>query len=240
MTNLPGCDEPYKEMASPVIPVRAAARRIELLAEDGVLIFLDRLLSLPLRRVRDALFAAKFNAPGLRIGSRPKLRGLRHITIGRDFSAGDLVWIEAVTHYLGQSFDPKIDIGNNVVMSSQIHIGAVSSITIGGGTLIGSRVTLIDHNHGVYSGPFQSPPEQAPALRPLSRGAPISIGQNVWVGDGAVILPGAKIGAGSIIGANSVVTGSIPESCIAVGAPARPIRRYLHDRKEWSVWTPET
>jgi acetyltransferase-like isoleucine patch superfamily enzyme len=38
-------------------------------------------------------------------------------------------------------------------------------------------------------------------------------------------MPGVTIGKGSIIGANSLVTKSIPEYSIAVGSPAKVIKK---------------
>jgi len=46
-------------------------------------------------------------------------------------------------------------------------------------------------------------------------------------------LPGVTIGKGSIIGANSVVTRNIDENCIAVGSPARIIKKYSFETKKW-------
>ena len=40
-----------------------------------------------------------------------------------------------------------------------------------------------------------------------------------------MILPGVKIGDNTVIGAGSVVTKDIPDNCIAVGNPARVIKR---------------
>jgi acetyltransferase-like isoleucine patch superfamily enzyme len=54
---------------------------------------------------------------------------------------------------------------------------------------------------------------------------PIRIGNAVWIGFDAVVLPGVTIGDGSIIGARSVVTEDVPPYCIAVGNPARIVRR---------------
>jgi acetyltransferase-like isoleucine patch superfamily enzyme len=61
-------------------------------------------------------------------------------------------------------------------------------------------------------------------LAPLPA-SPVRIGANVWIGFDSCILPGVTIGAGSIIGARSVVTTSIPPYSIAVGNPARVVRR---------------
>jgi len=70
-------------------------------------------------------------------------------------------------------------------------------------------------------------------LRPLSRGLQTVIGDRVWLGDGVVVMPGSKIGQGSVIGANSVVIGEVPESCIAVGAPAKIVRRFEPESGNW-------
>ncbi|MFM2076567.1 MAG: hypothetical protein RJA49_457 [Actinomycetota bacterium] len=55
---------------------------------------------------------------------------------------------------------------------------------------------------------------------------PVSIGDGSWLGHGTVVLPGSKIGKHVTIGANSVVSGEIPDYSVAVGSPARVIRRY--------------
>lgn len=66
------------------------------------------------------------------------------------------------------------------------------------------------------------------------------IGNDVWIGVGAVILRGVKVGDGAVIGANAVVTKDIPSYCIAVGVPARVLRKRLPDevieRIEETVW----
>ena len=61
---------------------------------------------------------------------------------------------------------------------------------------------------------------------------PVSIGDGSWIGHGTVVLPGATIGRHVTIGANSVVTGTIPDFCVAVGNPARVIKRYV-DGEGW-------
>jgi len=48
------------------------------------------------------------------------------------------------------------------------------------------------------------------------------------IGIGSIILPGIKIGVGSIVGAGSVVTKDVPAYSVAVGNPARVIRK-RHD-----------
>lgn len=51
------------------------------------------------------------------------------------------------------------------------------------------------------------------------------IGDNVIIGAGAKIIGNVKIGNNVIIGANAVVTHDIPNNSIAVGVPARVIKK---------------
>lgn len=62
---------------------------------------------------------------------------------------------------------------------------------------------------------------------------PVSIGDNVWIGEGAFIGMGVKIGKGSVIGAHSFVNKNIPDYCIAVGSPAKVIKKYDWEGKMW-------
>ncbi len=54
---------------------------------------------------------------------------------------------------------------------------------------------------------------------------PVSIGDDVWLGARVIVLAGAVIGSGSVIGAGSVVSGEIPPMSVAVGSPARVIKK---------------
>lgn len=53
----------------------------------------------------------------------------------------------------------------------------------------------------------------------------ITIGNDVWLGAGVIVLPEITIGDGAIIGAGSVVTKDIPPYCVAVGNPAKVIKK---------------
>ncbi|WP_244464742.1 acyltransferase [Martelella endophytica] len=54
---------------------------------------------------------------------------------------------------------------------------------------------------------------------------PIVVGDNVFIGYGAVIMPGVTVGSNVVIGAGSVVTRDIPDNVVAVGVPAKVLRR---------------
>ena len=54
---------------------------------------------------------------------------------------------------------------------------------------------------------------------------PVTIGEDCWIGGGAILCPGVTVGDRCIIGAGSVVTKDIPSDSIAVGNPAKVIRK---------------
>lgn len=186
------------------------------------------------RRVRDGLTAQRLRAPGFRAGSAPRLLGLSHMQVGPDFNAGDALWLEAVLAYGNQRFTPKLVIGAHARLSDSVHIGCIEQVTIGDHLLSGSHVLISDHAHGSYgSEPDASDPAVPPAKRPLHSAGSVVIGHNVWLGNGVAVLAGAQIGDGCVIGANAVVTSPIPARTVAVGAPARPVRRWNEVTRSW-------
>ncbi len=209
------------------------SRLLQLGRENGWTQVLPRALTSLTRRLRDALTARKLHAPGFRAGHAPRLHGLAHMRIGKNFSAADNLWLEAVTHYAGQPHTPQLILGDDISLSANVHIACLHRIHIGDGLLAGSNVLISDHTHGLYSGPSQSDPATRPAHRPLHSSGEIVIGRNVWLGDGVCVLAGATIGDGAVIGANSVVRGHIPPATIAVGAPARVVRHWDATLKQW-------
>ena len=202
-------------------------------AENGWPEALVRSASSVLRRLRDRSLARRLRAPNFRCGRQPRLLGLAHVRMGRNFSAGDHLWLEAVTHFAGQTFAPELVLGDDINVSDRVHIAAIQSVSIGAGTLIGSNVLITDHAHGVYAGEAQSSPETLPVARPLSSAGPVRIGRNVWIGDNVCVLAGADVGDGVVLGAGSIVTGTIPPGTIAFGAPARPRRRWNGTLGRW-------
>lgn len=53
----------------------------------------------------------------------------------------------------------------------------------------------------------------------------VTIGSDCWIGGHTVIMPGVTIGDGVTVGASSVVTRDIPSYSIAVGSPARVVKK---------------
>lgn len=161
------------------------------------------------------------------------IRGASNIKVGCNFNCRSNLWIEAVTEFGNQKFTPKIIIGNNFGASDFLHIAATNLVKIGDNVLIGSKVLITDHLHGNYHDNFSSSPDESPHDRNLSTTYTVIIEDNVLIGDNVSILPGVRIGFGSVIGANSVVTSDIPAKTIAVGVPARIVKKYCDTQKKW-------
>ena len=157
------------------------------------------------------------------------IRGKKHISIGQGFTAGTGCRIEAypIAGKIG-----SLSIGKNVQINDYVHITAIDSVIIEDNVLIASKVYISDCLHGSYTGEQQSKPETIVKDRKLSH-KPVVIKENVWIGDNVAILPGVIVGRNSIIGANSVVSKSIPDNAIAVGAPAKVIKRYNVVTERW-------
>ena len=201
--------------------------------ENGIYVLGTTLLSFCSSSVRNYLLSRKLGVQKIRIGPRAFLRGLSCIEMGEDFTAGPGLWLEAITRYDGESFTPKIVIGNHVQINHFGHIAATHLIEIGDNVLMGSKVIITDHNHGQYTRFPHTSPHMVPTKRPLDRDRRVVIGKNVWLGDSVVLMPGSDIGEGSVIGANSVVLGSIPAFTIAAGAPATPRKTFDFDTNQW-------
>ena len=57
----------------------------------------------------------------------------------------------------------------------------------------------------------------------------VLIGNDVWIGTRATVLSGVAIGDGAVVGANAVVSKSIPPYGIAVGNPAKIVKKRFSD-----------
>jgi hypothetical protein len=162
-----------------------------------------------------------------------RVRGKQYIKIGKGFTTGFNCRIDALNiNNLKEKY--LLEIGENVEINDDVHIGATEKIIIGDDVLIASKVYISDHNHGNYKGEEQDSPMSIPKKRKIYS-SPIKIEKNVWIGEFVSILQGVTIGEGAIIGTMSVVTKDIPPYTIAVGSPAKPIKKYNFKTKKWDT-----
>jgi acetyltransferase-like isoleucine patch superfamily enzyme len=133
------------------------------------------------------------------------LEGTRQIQFGKNARIYPGVYLE--TQGKG-----RISLGDNVVLSSGVHIVAFDHVSIGNGAMLGEYTSVRDANHRL----------SATSIRDSGfEMASILIDRNVWIGRGVTVLKGVSIGSNSVIGANAVVTQSVPANSRAIGIPAR-------------------
>jgi len=120
-------------------------------------------------------------------------------------------------------------IGNNVIISESCIISACNRIVIEENVGISPNVMIIDNSRKI--GDISRPSKD----QDLKIGH-VHIGADSWIAYGACILPNVTIGRHCIIGALSVVNEDIPSYSVAVGSPAKVVKRYDFDRGEWVKW----
>jgi len=159
--------------------------------------------------------------------------------LGNDIWLGPGSLLIAITRYptapmqhpekklFNQRFEPKITIGNRVTSTANLQIAAMEEIVIEDDVLFASNINITDGLHGYENAnePYK--------YQKMFRIAPIRVKRGCWIGQNVVILPGVTIGEFTIIGANSVVTRSIPDRCIAVGSPARVVKKWDETTQMW-------
>lgn len=183
-------------------------------------------------RLAISVFYTKLFFPNARLIRLPfDIRNRKNIVIGKNFTTGFNCRIEAFP--LRPETKHCIVIGDDVEINDYVHIAAGESIKIGNNVLMASKIFITDISHGSYGfNDVHDSPKSTPNKRTLTTD-PVVIGDNVWIGEFVSILPGVTIGEGSIIGTMSVVSKSIPSNCIAVGSPAKVIKKYDSDSKTW-------
>jgi len=120
----------------------------------------------------------------------------------------------------------KLEIGNRCVFGYNNHITCVRAVYIGDKVLTANNVFISDNIHS-FSDVNTPIIDQAVAFK-----ANVSIGDGSWLGENVCII-GASVGKNCVIGANSVVTKDIPDYSVAVGAPAKVIKKYDKNSGKW-------
>lgn len=115
-------------------------------------------------------------------------------------------------------------IGEGTIIGlSNVVIGPV---TIGNNVMLAQNIVISGLNHG-YEDIHTPPRLQKETCKH------IFISNDVWIGANSVITAGVTLGRHSIIGAGSVVTKNVPDFSVAVGNPARVIKKYNAEKGVW-------
>lgn len=127
-------------------------------------------------------------------------------------------------------------VGEDTVLRAPVYVDYGSHLQLGDRVfanfgLVALDVAPITVGHDVQMGPHVQLLTPTHPLDPDERRAkwegakPITIGDNAWLGGGAIVLAGVTIGHDTVVGAGAVVTRDLPPRVLAVGNPARVVRK---------------
>jgi len=118
----------------------------------------------------------------------------------------------------------KISIGKRVIVRPLSIIESDTS-SDGAEIIIEDDVLLAPGIH-IYTNNHQFMNESLPIIEQGYYDVQkVILKKGCWIGANSIILPGVIIGQNSVIGAGSIVTRSIPDFAVAVGSPARVIKK---------------
>lgn len=167
--------------------------------------------------------------------AKGKISIRKHITFqhpnvlhfGKGVGIGDYTYFLPCTQYAGRKYSPQIIIGDNCSIGKRNSFAAIDRIQIGNNVLFAGYVHITDHSHG-----YEDINIPVKKQKLISKG-PVVIEDDCWLGFGCEILSGVHIGKHSIVAARAVVTKDVPAYSIVAGNPARIVKKYNSETKQW-------
>ena len=177
---------------------------------------------------------------GLKIGKGVKIVNPEYIEIGDNVTISDDVTIicrgkggikiddnvtlcERVYLDTERAEDGYIHIGKNVYIGTCTTLFGHVGLEIGDHSLLAQNITITPYSH-IFDDPDQIIAVQDGHTRR------VTIGRDCYIGMGVCVMYSADVGEGSVVGAGSVVVKPIPPYSVAVGNPAKVIKK--REKKE--------
>ena len=186
--------------------------------------FILRLIS-PKRNPRPRLWVRWFINPFFhKIGKGATIRHRSRIDVfpWNRFEIGKLTTIE--------DFCTINNGSGHVLLGERVRVGIgsviIGPVIMGNGSGLGQHVFVSGFNHGFNDASTNSS-LQALVIKP------VTIEDEAHIGANSVVLAGVTIGKRCQVGAGSVVTKDIPPYSVAVGNPARVVKRYNFETMCW-------
>lgn len=156
------------------------------------------------------------------------LYGKKYISIGSNTVIRVGARIECIDEWNGKTFEkkPSLIIGNNVKIEQRLHLICANSVIIKHDTTISFDVMIMDCNHDLI-------PVDRNILSNDLVLSEVEINEFCFIGAGVKIMPGVTLGRNCVVGANSVVTKSFSDYTMIAGIPARAIKVYDKETRQW-------
>lgn len=150
----------------------------------------------------------------------------KFIKIGKKVYILNHARMECVRQWRDASHKGEIIIGDGTSIEQNSHIIAADTLEIGKDVTISAFVYIADCGHGIEDVTSGSMDNKLQVKK-------TKICDGAFIGIGARIMPGVTVGEHAIVGANAVVTKDVPAYTVVGGVPAKPIKKYNFDKKEW-------
>lgn len=118
----------------------------------------------------------------------------------------------------------------DVIIGDRTRIGlgcvVIGPVTVGNDVMFAQNIVVSGLNHEYRD------INLSPSLQPVETNS-IHIHDEVWIGANSVITAGVTIGKHSVVAAGSVVTKSVPPYSVVAGNPAKILKQYNTESKQW-------
>lgn len=139
-------------------------------------------------------------------------RGSGGITLGNNVRINDRVYLDS------EREDGYITVGDDVYIGTGTTLFGHVGLEIGEHSLLAQNITITPYSH-IFDDPDDYIINQGGNTRK------VTIGRDVYLGMNVCVLYSADVGDGSIVGAGSVVVKPVQPYSVAVGNPAKVIRK---------------
>ena len=177
---------------------------------------------------------------GVVIGRNVSIRNPNKISVGNKVIIDENVLLDAkgidnegITIgngvYLGRNSILSCKNGD-IILKDSVNIGfnceivSLKRVEVGENTLFAAYTYVVGGGHIPLE--LDTPLKDQP-----THGIGIKIGKNAWLGAKSIVMDGCDVGEGSIVGAGAIVTENIPDFVVAVGIPAKVIRKRKEEKK---------
>ncbi|HEY8928033.1 MAG TPA: acyltransferase [Mucilaginibacter sp.] len=152
-----------------------------------------------------------------------RVQGKKYISLGNRTVVQRGGWLLALKI---DDKEPVLSVGENCAIGDFCHIASVGAVVIEDNVLIANKVYISDNIHNFAR-------VDTPVIQQgIQFKGPVTIKEGAWIGENVCIIA-ANVGKNSVVGANSVVTHDVPDFSVAVGSPARVIKRYDFETQQW-------
>ena len=113
-------------------------------------------------------------------------------------------------------YGKNIHIGDNFTANYNVTILDIARVDIGDNCMFGPGTMISTVTH---------PIDGARRRNRMASAKPVKFGNDVWLAANVSVMPGVTIGDNVVVGAGAVVTHDIPSNSLAMGVPARVVRK---------------